>query len=142
MRCYLFAICQSTAIDRDTNNFSLFNVFEVIQLFQFEPGQVLPLQSVIALQVEATEMGREIEMRTIWLDSEGTESSGVVNPVYLTHSRIRIRSQFLRAPASLGSYELRLEWRWKGDDEWHRENVSWPLILADLAVSLPPQPSA
>jgi hypothetical protein len=131
MRCYLVALCKGSAVDRDTNNISLFELIEEVQITAFNPAFPLFLQAHVYLKALPEEIGREVDVRGVWVAEDGSRHPSPGERFLLPHARIRIRSATLFPPPILGAYDFVVEWRWPDDAEWHRENAAWPIVLSE-----------
>lgn len=137
IECYLIAVCRASAIDRDTNNFSLFHVVEAVQIPPSVLGQVVPLEVHFYLETAASDVGREIEVRIVWCAEGGVETPGELHiPIKFVHRRSRTRAMALKLPMAHGNYKLRLDWRVPGSGEWKRSAT-----YAPFDVELAPEPT-
>jgi hypothetical protein len=138
MRCYLLAVCVNSADDRADGTMSLFKVVESIAVAPFIPNVTLPFHLHAYFAVNDTEVGRTADTRVVWVRGDGFEhTSPRTNPVDLPAARVRVRSLSITAPPEPGSYEIRMEWRWRGDEAWHREEAAWPFEITDLPLPAP-----
>jgi hypothetical protein len=132
MRCYILTACAGTAVDRDTNNVTMFNMMEEALLpAPFVAGALVGIQTLVGLQAGPGELGREVDVRLVWCKVDAGDEPSVVHRIQVTHPRVRIRAALLKLPTTPGQYDLRLEWKWAGEEEqWHREAATWPLLLS------------
>jgi hypothetical protein len=135
MKCYLVCLCAGSSLDRDTNNFTLFQLVERLQLpvaafpqlpFQRHPA---PIELHIYVDTDPEELSRgAIEVWPVWVSSDGSKLTatpeGQLLP--LQGRRARIRFQAILLPAIAGYYHLQVDWRWQGDDAWSRFTAEWP----------------
>jgi hypothetical protein len=124
MHCFLLTLAQGCALDRYTNNFSLFSVLEEVTPSAY-PAR-LSVTTVAFFLIEERERGVEHEVR-LAIDHQGVESFTSA-PLAFTPSgrRHRVRMNGLVLPEP-GAYEVHIDWRLKGADAWQREAVAWPL---------------
>jgi hypothetical protein len=129
MRCYLLAVCAASSIDRDTNNVTLFALVEDMLFQPFIPGQAIPVSTVACLLAAPEELQRTARFRLVWVRADGTETFSETHDVVLTHPRVRIRSVATVLPPTVGEYEVRFEWAWPDEEQWHREPIAYPVAL-------------
>ncbi|HYC55001.1 MAG TPA: hypothetical protein VEL28_08680 [Candidatus Binatia bacterium] len=121
----MLAVAQASTLDRYTNNFSLFFLFE-----EFRPSHYparLSVHSHAFFEVDADEVGADLEVRLLLL--RGAEPVFTSNPVAVKPAgeRHRVRISGLAIPEA-GQYRVAVEWRRSGSDgAWTREAVTWPL---------------
>jgi hypothetical protein len=61
------------------------------------------------------------------------ETSSEVFSHRVITDRFRIRTFGLPYPPVHGHYDLRADWRTEGSEDWSREGVAWPLVIAENA---------
>lgn len=139
-KCYLLALTVGSSLDQQTNNVSLFNLVEQVNVRPEglpKPGSRVPLEVHAYLTFDGEEVGREFEMRFA-LASTTTGLEIYSEPV--THRasalRVRTRSVGLPFPAHLGHYDLRVDFR-LGEGAWEREPILWPVSF----VAVDPRPA-
>jgi len=121
----MLAVAQASTLDRYTNNFSLFLLFE-----EFRPAHYparLAVFSHAFFEVDAEEIGIDFEVRLIVV--RGGEVSFASDPVDVKPSgdRHRVRVNGLVIPEP-GIYSVEVEWRRRGlDAGWTREAAAWPI---------------
>lgn len=124
MHCFLLAVSQGCSLDRYTNNFSLFSLLEEVTPGAY-PARLM-VNTVAFFLVDPSERGVDHEVR-LAVAHEGVENftsdALAFQPAGERH-RVRMSGLVLPEP---GSYELRIDWRTKGSDSWHREASVWPL---------------
>ncbi len=138
MRCFAVAVAEGSSLDRYTNNFSLFQLFE-----QFRPSAYpasLPVYLHAFLELDAGDQGVEHEVRILLLHGGNVVFASVVLSFRPEGERHRVRVRGLTFPEP-GLYSVALEWRRKaqgeaqgaGEEPWTREPVRWP-IRADVPL--------
>lgn len=140
-RCYLLSLCSGSSLDQHSNNVTLFNLVEQINLRPDNPpplGTLLPVEVHAYFTCNPSEVGSEFEMRfaLVSLDTELESLSDV-----FTHRpptpRYRTRTLGLPLPPTVGRYALRLDWRMAGLESWTRDSAQWPLSIVEQE---PPRP--
>jgi len=140
-KCYLLTMCSGSSLDQHSNNVTLFNLVEQINL---QPGSQPPPQTLIPVELHAyfrlspPEVGHEFEIRfaLVALDS-GLESYSDVFVHRSATPRYRTRTLGLPLPPAPGGYELALDWRLRGSETWDRGPLTWPIMVA---TAEPPGP--
>jgi hypothetical protein len=134
--CYLLCISSGSAIDRQSNNVSLFNLVEQINV---PARQSPPPRSLIPVEVHAyfllgtAALNREFEMRFVLCAETGLETLSEVFRHRATASRFRVRTLGLPYPPVVGQYNLQVDFRMSGEDaRWQRQSASWPIALHEL----------
>lgn len=140
-RCYLLAICSGSSLDQHSNNVTLFNLVEQINLpanSDMPRGTLLPVEVHAYFQCEPRELGVDFEVRfsLVSLDS-GLESLSDIFVHRSTTPRYRTRTGGLPLPPVAGTYELRIDWRRRGATEYQRDPVAWPVHIAEQAAEVP-----
>lgn len=132
--CYLLVACGGSSLDAHSNNFSLFNLVEQINV---PPNAPVPPKGMIPLEVHAywrllpSEVGREYEARFVLVADSGLETPSEVFKFRSVTPRFRTRSYGMPVPPVLGTYDLRVDWREVSNASWVRDPSSWPMILAE-----------
>ena len=132
-KCYLLTLCGGSSLDQQSNNVTLFNVVEQVNVPENQeppPSALLPLEIHAYFQLGPTEMNQRFEVRFVLVASSGLETFSDAFQHRSASPRYRTRTLGLPAPPVVGNYELRLDWRQTGSDDWRREPISWPLIVA------------
>ena len=138
-RCYMLTLASSSSLDQQSNNVSLFNVVEQLNLprgVEPPPGALLPVEIHAYFQLEPSEINQRFELRFTLVAASGLET---ITDAYAHKSstpRYRTRTMGLPVPPIADSYQLRIETRLLGGEHWSRDPISWPLIVA-LAESRP-----
>ena len=138
--CYFIGVCEGSALDRDTNNLSLFGLIEELQVPTEALGAVVPLQCHFYLATSKDAIGQPIEARVLWKRQDGSESHGAnVFSLVPDALRVRNRATALQLPTAFGDYRLFLEWREPGAAEWARSTCGWPFqVIEQPEKSTPP----
>lgn len=133
--CYLLTVCDGSALDRDTNSFSLFSLVEQLVV---EAGGGLQLEIHTYWELEPDELHQEFELRILLEDRQGQEILPTM-PFKLVSSarRWRMRALGIKVPGESGEYHVRAQWRRGTDGPWTSEHLRWPLMLTVEA----PRPS-
>lgn len=135
-RCYLLTVCSGSSLDQHSNNVTLFNLVEQINLkpdAEPPPGTLIPVEVHAYFQCDATELGSEFELRFALVSMQtGLESVSDVFTHRSTTPRYRTRTGGLPLPPVIGSYELRLDWRLSGTSQFVRDSASWPLQIVQV----------
>jgi hypothetical protein len=134
--CYLLCVSSGSAIDRQSNNVSLFSLVEQINV---PARSVPPLRSLIPVEVHAyfqlasTQLNREFEMRFALCAETGLETLSEVFRHRATASRFRVRTLGLPYPPVIGQYSLQVDFRLVGEDgRWQRQSAAWPIALHEI----------
>lgn len=137
-RCYLLTLCSGSSLDQHSNNVTLFNLVEQLNV---PPGAPPPPDGMVPLEIHAywqlapQEIGEPFEVRYALVASTGLETvSDVLHHKSVT-PRYRTRTLGMPFPPVTGQYEVRVDWR-SGGADWKREVVAWPLTI----VEYNPQP--
>ena len=111
--CYLLAVCSGSSLDQQSNNVSLFNLVEQLNLRPGAPPPtgLIPLQIHAYFEVAPEEVNFDFEFRFSMVASTGLET--VSDPVQHkpTATRYRTRTIGLPMPPVVGQYALRVDWR-------------------------------
>jgi hypothetical protein len=124
MRCFMIAVSQASTLDRWSNTFSLFLLFE-----QFRPASYparLAVFSHAFFEVDAAHRDVEHEVRLVVARESRTVFATEPVTFKPTGERHRVRVHGLEIPEP-GLYRVVAEWRVKGGADWARESVDWPL---------------
>lgn len=139
-------LCVSTgsAIDRQTNNVSLFNLIEQINVPSRAPPPprgVIPVEIHAYFQLGSAEVHREFELRFALQAESGLETLSETFRHRVTASRFRVRTLGLPYPPVMGQYTLCVDFRLaqppeegRGAEErsWQRQTATWPISLYEL----------
>jgi hypothetical protein len=133
--CYFLSVCAGSSVDQHTNNVSLFNLVEQINVPAGAPPPpqgVVPLELHAYWQLDSDVTTEDFEVRFVLVASTGLETSSTTYRHRAVHGRFRTRTVGLPYPPVLGHYTLRVDWRYREEQPWHREGVSWPVMLQEL----------
>jgi hypothetical protein len=129
-------ISSGSAIDRQSNNVSLFTLVEQINM---PPGAPPPPRGLIPVEIHAyfqlaeSEVSREVELRFALRAESGLETLSEVFRHRITAPRFRVRTLGLPYPPVFGQYSLQVDVRVLGEDTaWQRQPAAWPLALYEM----------
>lgn len=131
-RCYLLTVCVGSSVDQQSNNATLFQLVEQVNLAATAPDplpSLVPLELHAYFDVSAEEEALHVEFRFVLVGEDGAETASDAVSHQLAGPRLRTRTLGLPFPATPGAHELRVDWRLRGGITWHRENSRWPLLL-------------
>jgi hypothetical protein len=140
--CYFLAVTSGSSVDQHSNNVSLWNLIEQINVPQGAPP---PPQGIVPVEIHAyfelspMEVGRDLEVRFVMVAATGLESPTDAFAHRPITPRYRTRTFGLPFPPVAGQYGLRVDWRYAGEDGWHREQMAWPVAIVEAT---PPPASA
>jgi hypothetical protein len=138
--CYFLTLCSGSAIDQQSNNVTLFNLVEQLNV---PPGAPPPPQGVLPLEVHAyfhiapEELGRAFEIRLVLvaaMGSPGLETPTDPFPHRAVTPRYRTRTFGLPFPPVAGQYDLRVDWRYEGEEAFRREDAVWPVTVVETTA--------
>lgn len=133
-QCYMLGIAAGSSLDQQSNNVSLFNLVEQVNVPQGAPpppNNLLPLEVHAYFRLYPEELGKTIEMRFALVAQSGLETlSEVVHHSCVT-PRFRTRTLGLPFPPVGGHYELRVDFRISGNSQWTRDPLSWPISFLE-----------
>jgi hypothetical protein len=133
--CYLLCVSSGSAIDRHSNNVSLFSLVEQINVparAAAPPRGVIPVEVHAYFQLGVTELNREFEMRFALCAETGLETLSEVFRHRVTAPRFRVRTLGLPYPPVVGQYRLQVDFRMTGEDRWQRQAAVWPIALHEI----------
>ena len=134
-RCYLLTLCAGSSVDQHSNNVTLFNLVEQLNVppnAPPPPGGVIPLEIHAYWQLSPGEVSSDFEMRfSLVATATGLETVSDVLPHRSLTPRYRTRTMGLPVPPVLGQYDLRVDWRTAGVGTWTREQASWPVAFVE-----------
>ena len=135
-RCYLLTVCSGSVLDQYSNNVSLFNLVEQLNVppgAPPPPGGIVPVEIHAYFQLAGLELNQSFELRFAMVAGSGLETlSDAVTHKSVT-PRYRTRTIGLPFPPVTGQYELRVDWRAGGSETWHREPIHWPIIIVEAS---------
>ena len=138
-RCYLLTLASSSSLDQQSNNVSLFNMVEQLNLprgVEPPPGALLPVEIHAYFQVEPSEMNQRFELRFALVASTGLETITDAYPHKPSTVRFRTRTMGMPVPPIADTYHLRVDTRALGTEAWTRDPLAWPLLVT-LAEARP-----
>lgn len=147
-RCYLFAIAHLSSVDRETDNFSLYQIIERIGVESLPA--LLPLQAHVFFAFEPDEYDRDYELRFVFAAPSAPEIEGMVARFRSPSGpRFRVRTPAFPLPGP-GVFAIYPEWREVGAEVWTRAVTGWPLDVRLLGsdetgsepARVPPPPSS
>ena len=138
-RCYLLTLCSGSALDQQSNNVTLFNLVEQLNVppgAPPPPGGLVPLEIHAYFALAPEELGEPFEVRYVMEAASGIETFSEILSYRSTTPRYRTRTVGLPMPPVTGNYALRVDWRSQGREGWRREAAAWPISIVEL-VSRP-----
>ena len=135
MRCYFLALCSGSSVDQQSNNATLFNLVEQLNVPAGAPPPprgLVPLEMHAYFQFQPDELNRLFDVRFVMVASTGLESPGEVFTHKAMAARLRTRTVGLPFPPVTGLYELRVDVRFNGEEGWHRDGLLWPVAIVEL----------
>lgn len=130
--CYFLTVCSASAIDHQSNNASLFNLVEHINVpagLTNPPGGVVPLELHAYWHLSGDETGEDFWVRFVMLAASGLETPGQDFKHRAVTTRFRTRTLGLPYPPVIGQYSLRVDWRSNPEADWRREPLAWPVTI-------------
>ena len=134
-KCYFLTLCGGSSLDQQSNNVTLFNVIEQVNLqpnVEPPPGAYLPLEVHAYFLLGPGEVSQPFELRFAVVATTGLELLTDATQHKSPTPRYRTRSYGLPAPIVPGHYQLCVDVRQPGTEDFTRENLSWPLVVARL----------
>lgn len=139
-KCYFLTLCGGSSLDQHSNNVTLFNVVEQVNLqpnAEPPPGAFLPLEVHAYFILGPGEVSQSFELRFALVAPSGLELLTDSTQHRSSTPRYRTRSLGLPAPAVPGDYQLCVDIRQPGTEGFTREALHWPLVVARME----PRPS-
>ena len=139
-KCYFLTLCGGSSLDQHSNNVTLFNVVEQVNLqpnMDPPPGAFLPLEVHAYFILGPGEVSQPFELRFALVAPTGLELLTDSTQHRSSTPRYRTRSLGLPAPAIPGDYQLCVDIKQPGTEGFTRESLHWPLVVARLE----PRPS-
>jgi hypothetical protein len=133
----MIALAAGSSVDQQSNNVTLFNLVEQVSIppgVDPPPGSKVPLEMHAYLRLDGSELGREFEMRFALVGPAGLETFTDPKTHRAAAARIRTRALGVPFPALLGHYELRVDFRVPGEEEWSRDASSWPIAFLKISA--------
>lgn len=116
--CYLLCVTTGSAIDRQSNNVSLFSLVEQINLPPNAPPPprgLLPVEIHAYFQLADSQVNRDFELRFALRAETGLETLSDVFRHRITAARFRVRTLGLPYPPVMGQYSLQVDVRVLGE---------------------------
>ena len=132
--CYLLAVTVGSSLDQQSNNITLFNLVEQVNV---PPGAPRPPRGLLPLEVHAyfrlapIEVNQPFEVRYALVARTGLETYSEIFSYKSVTARYRTRTFGVPFPPVSDQYDLYVDWRRSPRDEWHRDRPSWPLTIAE-----------
>jgi hypothetical protein len=139
-KCYFLTLCGGSSLDQHSNNVTLFNVVEQVNLqpnAEPPPGAFLPLEVHAYFILGPGEVSQPFELRFALVAPSGLELLTDSTQHRSSTPRYRTRSLGVPAPAIPGDYQLCVDIRQPGTEGFTREALHWPLVVARME----PRPS-
>lgn len=134
-KCYFLTLCGGSSLDQHSNNVTLFNIVEQVNLQPNQdppPGAYLPLEVHAYFLLGPGELAQPFEVRFALVAPTGLELLTDATSHKSTTPRYRTRSLGLPAPAVPGNYQLCVDIRQPGTEGFTRDSSTWPLVVARL----------
>jgi len=135
-RCYFLGVCSGSSLDQGSNNVSLFNLIEQLNL---SPGAAPPRGGLIPVELHAywmlepEEVGASFQTRFVMVSLEsGLEIPTDVAQHLSRTPRFRTRALGLPHPPVVGEYSLKVDWRTDDSAGWVRDLARWPVSVVEL----------
>jgi hypothetical protein len=93
---------------------------------------MVPLEVHAYWRLAPAEVSETFEMRFVLVAPTGLETSSDVFKHRSVTDRFRTRTLGLPYPPVKGGYELRVDWRLEGAEDWNREGPTWPVGFAEV----------
>lgn len=132
--CYFLSVCAGSSVDQRSNNVTLFNLVEQINV---PPGAPPPPKGLIPLEIHAyfdvfpDELGNSFEIRFVMVAPSGLETPSEPVKHKPVTPRYRTRTVGLPFPPVIGHYTLKVDVRVAGGTGYQRQSVSWPVTIAE-----------
>lgn len=139
--CYLLCVSSGSAVDRQSNNVSLFSLVEQINIpakAVAPPRGFIPVEVHAYFQLAPRQVHRDFEMRFALLAESGLETLSDTFRHRVTAPRFRVRTLGLPYPPVLGQYSLQVDFRMVeesgsgAEGAWQRQAAAWPLALCEV----------
>jgi hypothetical protein len=140
--CYFLAVCSGSSVDQHSNNVSLWNLVEQINV---PPGAPPPPRGLVPLEIHAyfelssIEIARDFEVRFVMVASTGLETPTDSFVHRSVTPRYRTRTFGLPFPPVSGQYQLRVDVRYVGEERFRRAEPSWPVAIVEATQAVSPQ---
>lgn len=152
-RCYFLALSAGSSLDQQSNNVSLFQLVEQVNVAEGTPlpvGRQLPIEIHAYFHVHPQEIGQTVEMRFSLVAATGLETFSETMTHRVATPRYRTRTMGLPYPATVGHYDLRVDFRvtasssitssWESGTlnapepsagNWVRDPLAWPITFLE-----------
>jgi hypothetical protein len=133
-KCYLLTVSSGSSLDQYSNNVTLFNLVEQLNVPPGAPppqGGVVPLEVHAYFQLAPREVNQAFEVRFAMVAASGLETLTDGFSHRSVTPRYRTRTVGLPFPPVPDQYELRVDWREAGTEGWHREPIAWPIVIIE-----------
>jgi hypothetical protein len=135
-RCYFLCASRGSSLDQQSNNVSLFNLIEQINVppgITVTRGAVIPVEVHAYFQLAAEEINRQFELRLVLHADSGLETLSEPLRHRSNTPRLRVRIMGLPFPPVAGAYTLGIDFRLLDEDlaAWQRQSVAWPITLVE-----------
>jgi hypothetical protein len=130
----MLTVCGGSSLDQHSNNVTLFNLVEQINVpprAPPPPRNALPLEVHAYFMVPPEEVSEPFEVRFAMVARSGLETFSDVFSHKSRTPRYRTRTIGLPFPPVTDQYELRVDWRQAGAEGWTRESVHWPINIVE-----------
>jgi hypothetical protein len=130
--CYFLTVCGGSAVDQHSNNVSLFNLVEQVNVAPNAgqpPRGLLPLEIHAYWRLPGGEHSREFESRFVLVADTGLETPSSTFRHRPVTSRFRVRTVGVPYPPVFGEYLLFVDHRVDSDAQWERSSVRWPISI-------------
>lgn len=134
-KCYFLTLCAGSSLDQHSNNVTLFNLVEQVNLqpnVDPPPGAFLPLEVHAYFVMGPGDLSQTFDVRFALVAPTGLELLTDATAHKSSTPRYRTRSLGLPAPIIPGNYQLFVDIHQPGTDSFSRESLSWPLVVARL----------
>jgi hypothetical protein len=134
-KCYFLTLCGGSSLDQHSNNVTLFNIVEQVNLqpnVDPPPGAYLPLEVHAYFLLGPGELSQPFDVRFALVAPTGLELLTDATSHKSSTPRYRTRSLGLPAPIVPGNYQLHVDIRQPGTDGFTRDATHWPLVVARL----------
>jgi hypothetical protein len=135
-RCYFLSVCGGSSVDQHSNNVTLFNLVEQINVPQGAPPPprgLVPLEMHAYFELAQNEMAQDFEIRFVMVAQTGLETPTDSFVHRSVTPRYRTRTFGLPFPPVAGHYQLRVDVRYLGEERWRREAIAWPVGIVEAA---------
>jgi hypothetical protein len=135
----LLALVSGSSLDQQSNNVTLFNLVEQLNV---PPGAPLPT-GTLPVEVHAyfalggEEVGQSFDVRIALVADSGLETYTDTFTHRPITARYRTRTLGLPAPPVLGTFRIHVDVRANNQGEFVRDPLSWPLTVVEAAAKPP-----